>query len=129
MSDVSKKLPLNCNIKLYFISLKNVTTSAWIFKYTIFLEKFEGRCKFCFFPLDNSLLFQSFILTYFSANFTKWSNKLKQFVGSLPTNCLSMFDHFVRLVLKGLTYFNVAHWTLTIWIFESYLQKRCCMFY
>ena len=38
-----------------------------------------------------------------SANITKWSNALKQFVGELPTNCLSVFDHFVRLALKGLT--------------------------
>ena len=38
-----------------------------------------------------------------SANPTKWSNTLKQFAGNLPTNCLSVFDHFVGLVLKGLT--------------------------
>ena len=37
-----------------------------------------------------------------SANATKWSNKLKQFFGKLPTNCLSVFDHFVGLALKGL---------------------------
>ena len=37
-----------------------------------------------------------------SANFTKWSYKLKQFVRKLPTNCLSVFDHFVGLSLKGL---------------------------
>ena len=30
----------------------------------------------------------------FSANPTKWSNTLKQFVGN---NCLSVFDHFVKL--------------------------------
>ena len=35
-------------------------------------------------------------------NPTKWSNTLKQFVGSLPTNCLSVFYHFVKLALKGL---------------------------
>ena len=35
-------------------------------------------------------------------NFTKWSNTLEQFVGKLPTNCLSVFDHFVGLALKGL---------------------------
>ena len=40
-----------------------------------------------------------------SANFTKWSNTLKQFVDKLPTNCLSVFDHFVGLVLKGLMVF------------------------
>ena len=28
-----------------------------------------------------------------SANFTKWSNTLKQFVGKLPANCWSVFDH------------------------------------
>ena len=36
------------------------------------------------------------------ANITKWSNTLKQFVGTLATNCLSVFDHFVGLELKGL---------------------------
>ena len=39
-----------------------------------------------------------------SAKFTKWSNTLKQLVGKLPTNCLSVFDHFVGLALKGLSY-------------------------
>ena len=38
-----------------------------------------------------------------SANPTKWSNTLKQFVGNLPTNCLSVFDHFMNLALKGLS--------------------------
>ena len=41
-------------------------------------------------------------LILLSANFTKWSNTLKQVVGKLPTNCLSVFDQFVKLVLKGL---------------------------
>ena len=36
------------------------------------------------------------------ANATKWSNTFKQFVGNLPTNCLSVFGHFVGLALKGL---------------------------
>ena len=37
-----------------------------------------------------------------SANLTKWSDTLKQFVGNLPKNCLSMSYHFVGLALKGL---------------------------
>ena len=37
-----------------------------------------------------------------SAKFTRWSNTFKQFVGNLPTNCLSVLDHFGGLVLKGL---------------------------
>ena len=39
------------------------------------------------------------------ANPAKWSNTLKQFVGNFPTNCLSVFDHFVKLGLKGLKAF------------------------
>ena len=42
------------------------------------------------------------ILNPLSANFTKWSNTLKKFVGKLPTNCLSVFDHFAGLALDGL---------------------------
>ena len=51
----------------------------------------------------------------FSANFTKWSNTLKQFVGNLPTNCLSVFDHFIGLALKGLINF-VKIPLLYIWL-------------
>ena len=42
------------------------------------------------------------IFNTLSANLKKWSNTLKQFVGKLPTNYLSGFDHFVGLALKGL---------------------------
>ena len=41
-------------------------------------------------------------LTLLSANPTKWPNTPKQFVGDFPTNCLSVFGHFVGLALKGL---------------------------
>ena len=41
-----------------------------------------------------------------SAKIAIWSNTLKQFVGSFPTNCLSVFDHFVGLALKGI----LCHW-------------------
>ena len=46
-------------------------------------------------------LFPTNILSF---NPTKWSNTLKQFIGKLPTNFLSVFDHFVRIVLEELTY-------------------------
>ena len=52
-----------------------------------------------------SLIFYVFYsilpLNPLSANFTKWSNTHK--ASKLPTNCLSVFDHFVGLTLKGLT--------------------------
>ena len=35
-----------------------------------------------------------------STNPTKWSNTLKQFFSNLPTDCLSVLDHFVGLTLK-----------------------------
>ena len=41
-------------------------------------------------------------VNFLSANPTKWSNTLKQFVGKLLTNCLSVLGHFVGLALKGL---------------------------
>ena len=44
-----------------------------------------------------------FIVNVLSANVTKWSNTLKQFVANFPTNCLSVFDHFLGLTLEGLT--------------------------
>ena len=52
-------------------------------------------------PLYWYLLYDKFNFNPLIANPTKWSNTLKQFVGELPTNCLSVFDHFVVLALKG----------------------------
>ena len=54
-----------------------------------------------------------FYLVSLCANFTKWPNTLKQFVGKLPANCLSVFDHFVGLALKGL-----------LWIYDFYFHIK-----
>ena len=53
-----------------------------------------------------------------SANFTKWSNTLKQFVGKLPTNCLSVFDHFVGLALKGLKRTDIEYYASAFHLIE-----------
>ena len=50
-----------------------------------------------------------------SANPTNWSNTLKQFVSKLPTNCLNVFDHFVILVLKGLSFTMKLYCRNNIW--------------
>ena len=55
-----------------------------------------------FFPMPHEEHFFNLVFNSISANPTKWSNILKQFVGNLPTNCLSVFDHFLKLALKGL---------------------------
>ena len=47
-------------------------------------------------------IFEIKIINTLSVNPTKWSNTLEEFVGKLPTNCLSVFDHFVGLALKGI---------------------------
>ena len=44
-----------------------------------------------------------------SANPTKCSNTIKQLVGKLPTNCLSVLDHVVGLALKGLKLSSRIH--------------------
>ena len=41
------------------------------------------------------------IVNPLTANPTKWSNTLKQFVGNLPTNFLSVFDLLLYWRLKG----------------------------
>ena len=61
-------------------------------------EKYEYTVTARF---NHELLQLLFICFGYPFNFTKWSNTLKQFVGKLPTNCLSVFDHFVGLVLKA----------------------------
>ena len=43
-------------------------------------------------------------ITLLEPNPTKWLNTLKKFVDDLPTNCLSVFNHFVGLALKGLNF-------------------------
>ena len=48
-----------------------------------------------------------------SANFTKWPNTPKHFVGNLPTNCLSVFGHFVGLALKRL---NTNHFKTSLFL-------------
>ena len=52
------------------------------------------------------LLFWKYFIP-FSANPTKWSNTLKQFISKLLMNCLSVFDHFVGLALQGLKHIGL----------------------
>ena len=58
-----------------------------------------------------------------SANITKKSNTFKQFVANLPTNCLSVFDHFVGLALKGLI--TAVYFTDHNRVFKTVYCIRC----
>ena len=62
-----------------------------------------------------------------SANPTKWSNTFKQFIGKLPTNCLNVFDHFVRLTLKGLRN-KTFNWSTFYSCFFSKLINVKCLY-
>ena len=89
----------------YIFSLTQRCKNFWL--YFNNFEKSNSCAKFFFCRSHwNELCVNSL-----SANPTKWSNTLKQFLGKLPTNCLSVFDHFVKLALKGLNwYVNFYIW-------------------
>ena len=71
-----------------------------IFKNTFFIEYLWWLLLYD--TLSISFFITSVKVNHLSANPTKWSNTLKQFVGKFPTNFLSVFDHFVGLALIGL---------------------------
>ena len=81
------KVPRNCFEELRQLSLSEEIVTIPVKKYTFPTKRLKSRR-----------------INHLSTNFTKWSNTLKQFVGNLPTNCLSVFDHFVGLALKGLIF-------------------------
>ena len=57
-----------------------------------------------------------------SANSSKWSNTRKQFVDSLPTKFLSVFNHFVELASEGLTLMIFALNSCQNWLILSYIN-------
>ena len=66
--------------------------------------KFEAYYlyKICFNILSDHLTGRKQRLNPLSVNLTKWSNTLKQFIGFYRRIVLSVFDHFVALVLTWL---------------------------
>ena len=59
-----------------------------------------------------------------STKLTKWPNTLKQFVGNLPTNCLSLFGHFMRLALKRLMYLSMKCHLNSAQVFVSFFDQN-----
>ena len=70
------------------LALFIILTSSWYKKAKIALRMCLRNNKKMINPLSD--------------NHTKWWNTRKQFVGNLSTSCLNVFDHFVKLALKGL---------------------------
>ena len=75
-----------------------------VYRYTVF----SWKMYYVTFGFILTFCWRVFLLCFnpLSANPRKWSNTLKQFVGNLPTNCLSVFGHFLGLALKGLKHFS-----------------------
>ena len=76
-----------------FVEIKQVRLG-----YSVNSKMIFGILVFC-------VIAHTMLSSYFnplSVKLTKWPNILKQFVGNLPTNCLSVFGHFVGVAPKGL---------------------------
>ena len=68
---------------------------------SVLIQRLSVQMQKDFISMEQIASKQSLGHKYFNplhANVTKWPNTFKQFVGNLPTSCLSVFDHFVGLV-------------------------------
>ena len=76
--------------------------------------------------MEQSRLSSITIINLLSANLKKLPNTLKQFADNLPTNCLSVFDHFVKLALKELTLkdFMLTEFFSNRWIKSMILLEK-----
>ena len=76
--------------------------------------------------MEQSRLSSITIINLLSANLKKLPNTFKQFVDNLPTNCLSVFDHFVKLALKELTLkdFMLTEFFSNRWIKSMILLEK-----
>ena len=73
-----------------------------------------------------------FFLNPLSTNFTKWSNILKQFLGKLQTDCLSVFDRLVGFALKALNACVcwLKYHTHNVYIkFQPFIPWVICLYY
>ena len=123
------------NIDLFFSSEPSVYPLKTLENLTVFWC-FQGVDKGC---IGNEWVKHKIALNPLSANPAKWPNTLKQFVGKLPTSCLSVFDHFVELALKGLKVVTEArrrnlnfnlYWSLLSGLIQILKkERRCLLFY
>ena len=96
-----------------------------------FSRYYESFIAIKFFHIEMLVMFGTKLIKSWhrlTQNATKWPNTLEQFIGNLPTNCLSLFDHFVKLALKGLNFSNffaLSHGKKK----KLYLIINCVTFY
>ena len=107
------KKELQCKLKTAFIPYPHIVIHIPLTWHVAIDYKFNRLFKITLHTIRKKKTFNPL-----GASPTKWSNTLKQFVGILPTNCLSVFDHFVGLARKGLNFLLNA-----ILIFEKSKKK------
>ena len=108
--------------------MSNLLQVRWFFNKKLDLEiqykiglsffrilKYNNEIQMTFTP---KLTPRTFLLNPLSAHPPKWSNTLKQILGKLPTNCLSVFNHFVWLALKGLKLMRIIN-LASIYLFKG----------
>ena len=71
------------------IGEKEKLISSWVFSFQIYIVN-----------LVSGIIATATLNLW--AQISQNGETLKQFIGKLPTNCLSVFDHFVGQALKGL---------------------------
>ena len=100
LCSINQLFQLSCSSHVF--SFCPSTNTFLVYKYSGDLKRFDTQDLTVCNPL--------------SANHTKWSNTLTQFVGNFPTTCVSVFDHFVKLALKELIWKIVSSF---MWDFVS----------
>ena len=107
----------------------HITATALMWLHEInFDTHYFALQRFSFFHCDVFVVY----ISPLNANPAKWPNTLKQFVGNLPTNCLSVFDHFVNLAFKGLATATLlivdCHWHKSqVLPYHNKFLKRCLL--
>ena len=98
--------------------------------FKVFVVGFEAG--YCLLGIQSNVArptIYDYLINSLSAGLTKWSNRLKQFVGKWLTNCLSMFHHFVGLALKGLTEITAAKYHHAFFLSIKLNKMLCAMWY
>ena len=93
-----------------------------LFQGSSILYRHNENMKYVFLSITTSTTMSLFLIAIIplSTNPISWSNILKQFVSNLPTNCLSVFDHFVGLVPRGFSSYIHAATTCSSILNDSF---------
>ena len=109
---------LNFSFIIIFLRSLHSTYTAWNF---LFNADYQSQTITYAHPQINHI--KKVYVNPLTVNPRKWSNTLKQFVGKLPTNCLSVFDYFVGLALKGLNYIGSLQFNSNIFLsYNEYIK-------